>query len=317
MNRTDHPLDGMLRHLGAAYYDSLHGRAAPTDVIRALDRVAEHIGEQPAGMLAAARTGTGCPPAGRPHHHDLWHSRVRDVMTTAVVTADPGTTCQQIAALFIEHEVSGVPVMTAGRHVAGVVSDADLIAARDSYPAAPGGRRGLPRQHSGGHHYPRLTAAQVMSHPAVTIQPDATISAAARLMSARHIRRLPVVDSGGRLTGIVSHRDLLSLFLRSDAEIAWQATEMLTQILPAGPAGIKVTVHDGIVTLTSAPGRADGQDQLSLATRLTWDIDGVVDVDVADIRRPERAKGPAVAGRKAPAVPRLVRQARGDGTART
>ena len=136
-------------------------------------------------------------------------------MTTAVVTADPGATCQQIAALFIEHEVSGVPVMTTGRHVAGVVSDADLIAARDRHPADPGGRRGLPRQRPGRHHYLRLTAAQVMSHPAVTIQPDATISAAARLMSARHVRRLPVVDSGGRLTGIVSHRDLLSLFLRS------------------------------------------------------------------------------------------------------
>ena len=64
----------------------------------------------------------------------------------------------------------------------------------------------------------------------------------------------------------------------TDAEIAWQATEMLTQILPAGPAGIKVTVHDGIVALTSAPGLTGSQDLLSLATRLTWDIDGVVDV---------------------------------------
>jgi CBS domain-containing protein len=277
MNRTDHPLDSMLRHLGAAYYDSLHGRAAPTDVIRALDRVAEHIGEQPAGMLATGRTGTGYPPAGRPHHHDLWHSRVRDVMTTAVVTVDPGATCQQIAALFIEHEVGGAPVLATGRQVAGVVSDADLIAARDRHPAGPGSRE-LPRQHSGRHHYQRLTAGQIMSHPAVTIQPDATISAAARLMSARHVRRLPVIDSSGRLTGIVSHRDLLSLFLRSDAEVAWQATEMLTEILPAGPVGIQVTVHDGIVTLTSASDLTDSQDLLSLATRLTWDVDGVIDV---------------------------------------
>ena len=43
MNRTDTPLDGMLRHLGAAYYDSLHGRIAPTEVVRALDCVAERI----------------------------------------------------------------------------------------------------------------------------------------------------------------------------------------------------------------------------------------------------------------------------------
>ena len=35
MSRNDAHLDAMLRHLGAAYYDSLHGRAAPADVARA------------------------------------------------------------------------------------------------------------------------------------------------------------------------------------------------------------------------------------------------------------------------------------------
>jgi CBS-domain-containing membrane protein len=117
-----------------------------------------------------------------------------------------------------------------------------------------------------------------MSAPAVTIQADATISAAARLMSARSVRRLPVVDGKGRLAGIVSLRDLLSLFVRSDDEIAWQVTEMLDQILPADLAAIQVTVHDGIVTLSLAPGHAGRPDVLALATRLTWDIDGVVNV---------------------------------------
>ena len=38
MSRNDMHLDGMLRHLGAAYYDSLHGRAAQADVTRGIDR---------------------------------------------------------------------------------------------------------------------------------------------------------------------------------------------------------------------------------------------------------------------------------------
>ena len=46
MTRTDTHLDAMLRHLGAAYYESLHGRAARSDVARALDTVEEHLGEQ-------------------------------------------------------------------------------------------------------------------------------------------------------------------------------------------------------------------------------------------------------------------------------
>ncbi len=58
MNRRDAHLDAMLRHLGAAYYDSLHGRAAPTDVARALDSVAGHLGEEV--------PGTHRPPAPRP-----------------------------------------------------------------------------------------------------------------------------------------------------------------------------------------------------------------------------------------------------------
>ena len=46
MTRTDTHLDVMLRHLGAAYYESLHGRAARSDVARALDTVEEHLGEE-------------------------------------------------------------------------------------------------------------------------------------------------------------------------------------------------------------------------------------------------------------------------------
>ena len=59
MARTDIYLDAMLRHLGAAYYESLHGRATRSDVARALDTVEEHLNEQrrsPAPARASARS---------------------------------------------------------------------------------------------------------------------------------------------------------------------------------------------------------------------------------------------------------------------
>ena len=62
-----------------------------------------------------------------------------------------------------------------------------------------------------------------MTTPAITIGPHATVPAAARLMSARHVRMLPVVDEKGRLAGVVSRRDLLSVFLRPDEDIAADA----------------------------------------------------------------------------------------------
>ena len=57
MARTDTHFEGMLRHLGAAYYDSLHGRATQADVTRAVDTVAAHLNEDarpPADGTAAA-----------------------------------------------------------------------------------------------------------------------------------------------------------------------------------------------------------------------------------------------------------------------
>jgi len=46
MGRTEMHLDASLRHLGAAYYESLHGRATRSDVHRALDTVEEQLHEQ-------------------------------------------------------------------------------------------------------------------------------------------------------------------------------------------------------------------------------------------------------------------------------
>src|SRR5215467_4827690 len=70
MNRRDAHLDAMLRHLGAAYYDSLHGRAARTDVRRAVDSVAEHLDEKPVDHPAQARpAATGRGGADKAHRH--------------------------------------------------------------------------------------------------------------------------------------------------------------------------------------------------------------------------------------------------------
>ena len=67
MTRADAHLDAMLRHLGAAYYESLHGRAARSDVARALDTVEEHSasrGRCPQAPPGPASPGTQEAPVG-------------------------------------------------------------------------------------------------------------------------------------------------------------------------------------------------------------------------------------------------------------
>jgi CBS domain-containing protein len=275
MNRNDAHLDAMLRHLGAAYYDSLHGRAAQADVARALDSVAGQLGEEcPKHPPTAGTAAAGQPDPGDKHHqhHGRWHSRVRDVMTTSVVTVDRITPYKEIARLLTEHRISGMPVLTMGRHVAGVVSEGDLIAARDRNA---GGRW---RWLTGRKEHHALVASQLMTSPAITIHPDATLATAAALLNAHHLRRLPVIDRDGKLLGIVSRRDLLSVFLRPDAEIAHQVREILAEVLPGGPTGVEVAVHNGVVTLTGEPELAADNDLVQVAIRLARDVDGVVDV---------------------------------------
>jgi CBS domain-containing protein len=280
MARTDINLDAMLRHLGAAYYDSLHGRATRADVNRALETVEEHLREQAPQHRAQARPRQG--PAARPDDgpHHRWVRRVRDVMTTSVVTVDRITKYKEIDRLLIEHRISGMPVLKMGRHVVGVISEADLIAAEDTARragmSAGAGRRWRLRKprHVG------LTAGAMMTSPAITIHPDATIPAAARMMTTHHVRRLPVVNPDGKLIGIVSRRDLLSVFLRPDADILADAEQVLDEVSSTDSASITVLVRNGVVTLTGTaePPASRHEDFVALAVRLIWDVDGVVDV---------------------------------------
>ena len=97
-------------------------------------------------------------------------------------------------------------------------------------------------------------------------------------MNSHHLKRLPVVNPDGTLIGIVSRCDLLSVFLRPDEDIAGEVRNMLSHVLPDDPAAATVRVHNGIVTLTGQPDTGDERDLIPVAVRLTWDIDGVVDV---------------------------------------
>jgi CBS-domain-containing membrane protein len=182
------------------------------------------------------------------------HAYVRDIMTSDVVTVRPSMTYRELAAMVRQHHVSGFPVVDDDGKVAGVVSETDLLAgAAEPLPDAhPGPRdwrhhRGLPPG--------QATAADLMTHPAVTIGPDALVRDAARLMHSLRLQRLPVVDRHGRLVGVVSRSDVLSVFRRPDEEIRREVTQdVIADGFFTDPDRFTVTVHDGIVTLEGAPG---------------------------------------------------------------
>ena len=240
------------------------------------------------GRSARRRTPLAKPPrqpAGeaaheRLHkHHGQFHSRVRDVMTTDVVTIDRITPFKDIARLLVEHHISGVPVLIMGRHVAGVVTEGDLIAARDKSAGTRRSWTGLLHHSTDTDRHHRLLAEHLMSSPAVTIHPDATIGTAADSMTRHHLKRLPVVDSDGN-----AHRpgqppgpaaSLPGPGRRDSPPGARTAGRGRCQV---SRHSITVTAHGGIVTLTGPQTAAVQHGPLAAAIDLTWDIDGVVDV---------------------------------------
>jgi CBS domain-containing protein len=120
-----------------------------------------------------------------------------------------------------------------------------------------------------------LTAARLMTSPAITIHPDAPLGAAARLMNAHHITRLPVVSPSGELIGVVSRRDLLTSYLRPDADIAAEIVGALAHVTAIRGPRISVSVTDGEVELTGTVPRAS---VLGTAVKVASDVDGVVSV---------------------------------------
>ena len=203
--------------------------------------------------------------------------RVRDVMTSEVVTVGEQASFKEIAATMDEHRVSALPVLDAEGRVAGIVSEADLLL-KEEFPEGPAGGRLFQgrRQREERAKAAGATAAELMTAPAVTIGPDATVTEAARLLHRHGIKRLPVVDPAGPLLGIVSRADLLKVFLRADAEIAQEVRqEVLMRAMWVNPDTVTVTVHDGMVTLG---GQLERRSLIPITVSLVHGLDGVVDV---------------------------------------
>ena len=131
---------------------------------------------------------------------------VQEVMTTAVVTASVTTPYRHLVALLYAKGIGAVPVTGPAGQVLGVVSNSDLTAKAAGLPAPRGGRSWSARGAAGSGERPwRALRGELMSAPAITVTPAATIEQAARIMRRRHIGRLPVTHPlTGRLAG---HRD--------------------------------------------------------------------------------------------------------------
>ncbi|WP_225829914.1 CBS domain-containing protein [Streptomyces sp. NK08204] len=199
---------------------------------------------------------------------------VNDVMTRTVVAVRPDVVFKDIVKTMKEWRVSALPVLDGGGHVVGVVSEADLLP-KEEYREGDLGRHGQAHL-ADVRKADAVTVEDLMTAPAVTVQPGATLAHAARLMARNRVKRLPVVGDDGTLKGIVSRSDLLKVFLRDDEDIAEEVRrEVVVRLFGTGLVPVGVEVCDGVVTLA---GRVDDTRLVPLALLLTRTVPGVVDV---------------------------------------
>jgi CBS domain-containing protein len=208
-------------------------------------------------------------------------AKVRDVMTTRVVTVRKEATFKDIAALLTKHRVSAFPVLDDEGKVIGVVSEADLLS-KEALVAAMGAQATRLGRIAGSPYHDEfakaaaVTAGDLMTKPPVVVTPDEPVTSAARLMYQGRVKRLPVVGEKGQLVGIVSRADVLSVYSRPDTEIRQEITEnVIGGEFLADPEDFAVTVSDGIVTLEGDPETAArGRDIVAEA----WHVEGVISV---------------------------------------
>ncbi|WP_193783454.1 CBS domain-containing protein [Streptomyces sp. E5N91] len=211
---------------------------------------------------------------------------VSDVMTHTAVAVGPQAPFKDVIALMDQWKVSALPVLEGEGRVIGLVSEADLLPKEEFRDSDPDRftqmRRLTDLAKAGG-----LTAADMMTAPAVTVHPDATLAHAARIMAQRKVKRLPVVNAEGLLEGIVSRADLLKVFLRTDDAIAEEVgQDVVAPLFPSPPDTVRVEVSDGVVTLR---GRVEDTSLVPVAARLVRAVEGVVDVrwNPADAETPD------------------------------
>jgi CBS domain-containing protein len=128
--------------------------------------------------------------------------KVSDVMSTDVEFIDPDCPVSEAAVLMGEIDVGALPAGSAAG-IEGIVTDRDIL----YRVVARGGDSGAVR------------VREILSRPVVTCRESDTLQAAMDVLASNHIRRMPVLDDAGRVTGWITLADISRQLLVSSGEL--------------------------------------------------------------------------------------------------
>lgn len=138
-------------------------------------------------------------------------TRAADIMTKNVTVIREEETVREAAQRLAEDDIGVLPICDSNQQIKGVLTDRDIVVHVVARGKDPGNTR----------------ARDLEQGEVVTLRPDDSIQHACDLMAQHQVRRLPVVEDGGRVVGMVSQADV------AKSVPPEQAGRMLTQISKA------------------------------------------------------------------------------------
>lgn len=138
--------------------------------------------------LRSARPQKVAPPSQRERPR-----KVVDIMSAVVYTCRPTDTCGRAAQIMWDHDCGALPIVSARGQVVGMVTDRDICMAA----------------YTQGKAVWEIPVTAASSLRVCFVRPGDPILYAIELMAAHRVRRLPVIDMGGNLVGVVSLADIV------------------------------------------------------------------------------------------------------------
>ena len=208
--------------------------------------------------------------------------KAADVMVTNVITVRQDTPVAKIAEVLLANRISAVPVVNDKDVLVGIVSEGDLIHRveagterhRSWWLELLTGKELLAHEFVKSH---ARKAADVMTHPVVSVLPDTPLGDIASLLEKHRIKRVPVATNG-KIIGIVSRANLIKALV-SSAKAAEQSVDDLTlhgnilAQLRSKPwfdsSTINVVVNNGAVELWGIVDSETEKDAIRVAVEVT------------------------------------------------
>lgn len=148
--------------------------------------------------------------------------KVKEIMTKEVVSIKPDDNAKDALNILFKMQISGLPVIDAQGELVGMFTEKDILSyvlpsyienvGRFIYEENPKATKKKFAELS------KIKVAQLMRRNVVTVGEDATLCEVAKDMLTQKARRIPVLDTTGRVTGIVARCDVLKALVK-EAEL--------------------------------------------------------------------------------------------------